>query len=82
MFAKDEVTYKPAPEIKQMEAATEELLSDPTVLELPPVAATPVSRRPAAPQTREEAGPSREPHWRDIDLSSFEYPETPFKRIW
>ena len=31
--------------------------------------------------TRSEAGPSRETPWKDIDLSSFEYPETPFKRV-
>lgn len=26
-------------------------------------------------------GPSREPHLRDIDLSSFEYLETPFNQV-
>ena len=81
MIAEDEATYKLSLDIEQMEAGIEELLSALTVPELPLAVPTPESRRPAATLTRDEPGPSWEPHWRDIDKSSFEYPETPFKRI-
>ena len=64
-----------------IEAGTEESLSDPTILKLPPAVPTPDIRKAATPQPRTEAGPSREPYCRDIDMSSFEYPETPFKRV-
>lgn len=40
----------------------------------------PSPQRPTASPTRSEAGPSQETPWRVIDLSSFGYPETPFKR--
>lgn len=59
----------------------EESLSDPTVPELPPVANTPGSKKKATYRTKEGTSPSREPNWRDVVLSSFEYPEAPFKRI-
>lgn len=42
---------------------------------------TPDSKRSIASQTRDEAGSSMEPHWRGIDISSFEYLQTPFKWI-
>ena len=63
------------------EAGTEESLIDPVVLEPPPIAPTLDPRRITTPQPRDEAGPSREPHWKDIDLSFFEYLETPFKQV-
>ena len=75
----NEVAYKLGPEIEPMAAKTEESLSDPTIPEPSPATPTPNSRKTAAPQPRDEASPSRGPHWRDINLSSFEYPETPFK---
>ena len=62
------------------DAGTEDS-SDPAIPEPPHAAPTPESKKPALPPPRQEARPSKEPHWRDIDLSFFEYPETPFKRI-
>ena len=79
-IAEDEVVYKLGPEVEITEAGTKKL-SDHAVLETPLVAPTPDSRKPTAPEPRQEAGPSKEPHWRDIDMSSFEYPEPPFKRV-
>jgi hypothetical protein len=38
-------------------------------------------RKATAPQPRNEAGPNRKQSWRDIDLSTWELPETPFKRV-
>ena len=81
IIAEDVVVYKLGPEVELTEAGTEESLSDLAVPEPPPTAPTPDSRRAATPQPQNEAGPSRVLHWRDIDMSSFEYPETPFKRI-
>lgn len=61
-IAEDEVAYKLGPEIKPTEAGIEESLSDPTVLELPHALPTPDSRKTTAPQFRDEASPSKEPH--------------------
>ena len=36
----------------------------------------------ASPPPRQEAGPSREAPCRDIDMSTFEFPDGPFKRVW
>ena len=38
-------------------------------------------RKPTSPPPRQEAGPSREIPWKDIDLSTFKFPEAPFKRV-
>ena len=80
-IAEDKVAYKLGPDSEAKEAGTEKLLSNPVVPEPPPTAPAPEPRKMVAPQPRNEAGPSMELHWRDIDLSSFEYPETPFKRV-
>ncbi len=61
-IAEDDVAYKLGPEIEQMEAKPKASLSDPTVPEPPHAALTPDPRTTAAPQPRDEAGPSREPH--------------------
>ena len=42
----------------------------------------PETRKAATLQPQNEANPSKEQPWRDIDLSTFELPETPFKRVW
>ena len=81
MIAEDKVAYKLGPEPKATEAGTEESLSDPVVLEPPPVVFILKPRTMVVPQPQHETRPSREPHWRDIDLSSFEYPETPFTQV-
>ena len=61
-IAEDKVAYKLGPEIELTEAGTEEPLSDPTVPKPSLAALTPDSRKTAASQPRDEAGPSREPH--------------------
>ena len=67
--------------IEITEAGTKESLSDP-VIPKPPFAALILdSRKTTAPQPRNEASPSREPQWRDINMSFFEFLETPFKRV-
>jgi hypothetical protein len=56
----------------------------------PPRRATspaPSSQRAASPplpppETHPEAGPSRASPWQNVDLSSWEFPETPFKRVY
>ena len=80
-IAKDEFSYKLAPEIEQTEAWTKVSLSDSSVSKLPPAAPTLDSKKTTASQPGDEVGPSREPHLRDIDLSSFEYLETPFNQV-
>lgn len=80
-ITKDEVVYKLRPNIKFTEARTEESLEDPVVPEPPPSAPVPEPRRATTPQPRHEVGPSREQHWKDIDLSNFELLETPFLQV-
>lgn len=53
----------------------------PPVLEPPLVMPAPSPQKPTATPTQSEARPSQETPWRDIDLYSFKYPETPFKRV-
>ena len=79
-IAEDEVVYKLGPEIEVTEAGTEDS-SDTAVPEPPPASPTPKSRKPASLPPRQEAKPSREPQWRYIDLSAFEFPEAPFKLV-
>jgi hypothetical protein len=79
-IAEDEVTYKLGPKIEITEAGSDESSGYPVIPEPPPAAPIPETRRAATPQPRNEAGPSKEQPWRDIDLSTFELLETPFKR--
>lgn len=74
-IAEDEVAYKLGPDIEIMEAEIEESLSKPVIPKPPLAAPTPDLRKTAAPQPQSDAGPSREISWRDIDLSSFEFPK-------
>ena len=79
-IAEDEVVYKITPEVEVPETGTEDS-SDTAVPEPPPVLSPPKVRKPTSPPARQEAGPSREVPWKDIDLSTFEFPEAPFKRV-
>ena len=79
-IAEDEVVYKITPEVEVPETGTEDS-SDTAVPEPPPVLSPPKIRKPTSPSARQEAGPSREVPWKDIDLSTFEFPEAPFKRV-
>jgi hypothetical protein len=80
-IAEDEVVYKLGPEIEVMEAATEELTSNLIIFAPPMVGSTLESRKMVAFEPPNEAGPNREPQWKDIDLPSFEFSKTLFKRI-
>ena len=78
-IAEDEVVYKLGPEAEATETGTD-ISSEPAVLEEPPISPTPSFRKPASPPPpppRSEAGPSREAHWRDVDLSAWDFPEGP-----
>ena len=70
-FAKEKVAYKLVHEVKQTNIEREESHSKPTVLKFSIVATNLDSRKTPAPQTREGAGSSLEPHWRDVDMSTF-----------
>ena len=83
IIAADKVVFKLSPEAEAADTGTEDS-SDPAVLEEPPISPTPSFRKPASPpplSPRSEAGPSRDAHWRDVDLSACDFPEAPFKRI-
>jgi hypothetical protein len=80
-IAEDEVVYKLGPEVKITETKMEEFSEDPVIPKPPPSAPTPKTRRAATPQPRNEAGPSKEQPWKDIDLITWELPENPFKRV-
>src|ERR1700738_1401211 len=83
-IAADEVTYKLLPEAGDVETETS---SDPILPEAPP--SSPGSPPPAVlrplspppPHHHPEAGPSRETTWRNVDLSAWDFPENPFKRM-
>ena len=81
-IAADEVTYKIEPEVEVKDTGTE-TSSDPVIPEEPPTSPTPSFRKPTSPPPpppRPEAIPSRETR-QDVDLSAWNFPENPFKRI-
>ena len=80
-IVEDEVVYKLGPEVEMAETGTEDS-SDTAIPELTPASPPPKIRKPTFPPPRPEAGPNREIPWKDIDLSTFEFPEAPFKRVW
>ena len=80
-ITEDEVVYKLGPEVKMAETRTEDS-SDTAVPEPPSVSPPPKVRKPTSLPPLPEAGPSREIPWKDINLSTFEFPEAPFKRVW
>jgi hypothetical protein len=92
-IAADEIAYK----VREV-APDSSTSSDPANPEAPPSSPgsppskrapspAPSPRRAASPplpppETHPEAGPSRASPWRNVDLSSWEFPETPFKRAY
>ena len=74
------MVYKLGPEVEMAETGTEDS-SDIAVPEPTPASPPPKVRKPTSPPPRPEAGPSRENSRKDIDLSTFEFPEAPFKRV-
>ena len=82
-IAADEVVYKLGPEAKVARTRTEDS-SDPAVPEEPPVAPTPRVRKSTSPPPRpphREVEPNQKVFWRDVDLSAWDFLETPFKQI-
>ena len=79
-ISEDEVVYKLDLEVEVAETGTQDS-SDTVVPEPPPSSPNPKIRKLASPPSRQEAGPSREVPWRDINLSTFEFPDAPFKRV-
>ena len=82
-IAGDEVVYKLSPQAEAAETGIEDS-SDPVVLEKAPISPTPSFWKhasPPPPPPCSKVGPSREAHWRDVDLSAWDFPEAPFKRI-
>ena len=79
-IAEDEVVYKLGPEVEMAETGMEDS-SDITIPEAPPASPPPKVRKPTSPPPRPEAEPSQEIPWKDIDQSTFKFPEAPFKRV-
>jgi hypothetical protein len=91
-IATEEVTYKVRPVIADSSTS-----SDPIIPDAPPSSPgspppiripfpSPSSRRPVSPplppqQPHPEAKPSWEAPWRNVDLSSWDFPENPFKHV-
>ena len=79
-IAENEVVYKLGPEVEMAEIGLEDS-NDTAVPEPPPASPPPKVQKPTSLPPRQEAGPNREISWKDIDLSTFEFPEVPFKRV-
>ena len=74
------MVYKLGPEVEIMETGIKDS-SDTAVPEPPPTSPPPEIRKSASPPPQHDAGIHREVPWRNIDLSTFEFPEAPFKRV-
>ena len=80
-IAEDEVVYKLGPEVEVVETGTEDS-SDTAVTEPAPTSPTPKIRKPTSPPPPppgQEAGPSREALWKDVDMSTWDFLETPLQ---
>ena len=83
-IAADEVTYKLQPEVGDTRTETSSDLVPPEAPPSSPGSPPPSFRRsnsPPPPPPHPEAGPNREATWRDVDLSAWNFPDNPFKRI-
>ena len=79
-IAEDKMVYKLGPEVGMAETGTEDS-SDTAILEPPPASPPPKVRKPASPPPCQETESSQKIPWNDIDLSTYEFPEAPFKRV-
>lgn len=82
-IAADEVTYKLHPEVGDLKTETS---SDPIVPEAPPSSpgSPPRTRQRTIfppPHCHPETGPSRDTTWQNVDLSAWDFPKNPFKRM-
>jgi hypothetical protein len=92
VIAADEVAYKVRPLVADSSTSSDSIIPEapPSPGSLQPARApspAPSPRRPISPppppqQPHPEAGPSRASPWRNMDLSSWDFPETPFKRVY
>jgi hypothetical protein len=92
VIAADEVTYKVRPLVADSNTSSDSINPEaatspgsPQPARAPSLAPSP--RKPIFPppppqQPQTEAGPSRASPWRNADLSSWDFPETPFKRVY
>jgi hypothetical protein len=91
-IAAEEVAYKVRPVVADSSTSSDPIIPDapPSSPESPPPmrvpsspssSRRPVSPPPPPPQPHPEAGPSRETPWRNVDLSSWDFPDNPFKRV-
>jgi hypothetical protein len=84
-IASDEVAYKLIPEAGDMETSSDPIIPD--VAPSSPGSPQPLSRpasphpSPPPPSAHPEAGRSREATWWNVDLSAWDFPDNPFKRV-
>jgi hypothetical protein len=84
-IASDEVAYKLIPEARDTETSSNPII--PEVAPSSPGSPQPFSRSVSPhppsppPPSQPEAGPSREATWRNVDLSSWDFPDNPFRRV-
>jgi hypothetical protein len=92
VIAVDEVTYKVRPLVADSSTSSDSIIPEapPSPGSPPPMRApslAPSSWKPVFPppppqQPQMEAGPSRTSPWRNVDFSYWDFPETPFKRVY
>ena len=80
-ITEDEVVYKLGPDAEATEPGTEQSSRDHAVPEPPPFVPVPEPKRATTPHPCHDASLSHAQPLRDIHLSNFELPETPFQRV-
>ena len=85
MNASNEVTYKLHPEAGETKTTNDPIVPEapPSSPGSPPPLTRPTSPHPPSPPPsfHPEAGPSQETTWRNVDLSAWDFPDNPFKRV-
>jgi hypothetical protein len=84
-IASDKVAYKLTPEVGDTETSSDPIVPEvaPSSYKSPHPLPQPASPHPPSPPppSHPEAGPSREATWRNVDLSSWDVPDNPFRRV-
>jgi hypothetical protein len=83
-IAAEEVAYKIRPAVTDSSTSSDPIIPDapPSSPGSPPPSSwRPNSPPPPPPHPHPEAGPSRDTMWRNVDLSAWDFPENPFKRV-
>jgi hypothetical protein len=85
MIASDEVAYKLIPETRDTETSSDPIVPEvaPSSPGSPQLLPRPASLHPPSPPppSHPKAGPNREATWRNVDLSSWDFPDNPFRRV-